>query len=211
MTNQVQFKEYIESKSVTTATTDNNAKRSERNHCLQQKCEETVTKLWLNQANNGAVNNRWTAKWTKVENFTLILRQKSGRQINCGNLCQNKSPPRQIFGIWNDNGTRGRTLHKLFNDTSFDRIARQNLSFNFTLIYVEIVCRRKFCSCLVPKYFLWLSKNYLPETFTSKDMTHENLQSPSCIRVTDSQKITFLPDVEMLHYCKFLVKIWNKN
>ena len=33
------FNEYIESKSVTTASTDNKAKRSERNYCLK-KCEK---------------------------------------------------------------------------------------------------------------------------------------------------------------------------
>ena len=45
MNMNVELNEYIEPKSVTTASTDNNAKRSARNDFFQQKCEEVMNRL----------------------------------------------------------------------------------------------------------------------------------------------------------------------
>ena len=61
-----------------------------------------------------------------------------------------------------------RPLHKLFKDIEVDQIARQNF-FKFMLIYAKILTLSSFQK----------SKNYLPMTFKSKDMTHENIESQS--------------------------------
>ena len=51
---KVQFNEYMESKSVTAASIDNKAKRSDRNHFLRQEFEEIMNRLRSNQANKGS-------------------------------------------------------------------------------------------------------------------------------------------------------------
>ena len=97
----------------------------------------------------------------------------------------------QIFKFWNDICTLGRPLHKVFNDIGLDRIGGQK---RFLKFYANI-CTKFLTNKILSVSSSQISK-ILPKTITSKDFTQENIESQSRVQVTDSQKITLLPDGE---------------